>query len=31
METRVIVMEVKKMTERRELEAKETEFYEWGK
>jgi uncharacterized protein len=31
METRVIVMEVTKMTARRELEAKQTEFYEWEK
>jgi uncharacterized protein len=27
--TRAIVMEVRKMTVRRELEGKETEFYEW--
>jgi hypothetical protein len=31
LETRAIVMEVKKMTARRELEAKQTEFYEWEK
>jgi hypothetical protein len=31
LETRVIVMEVTKMTARREMEAKETEFYEWEK
>jgi uncharacterized protein len=29
LETRIIVMEIKKMTARRELEAKQTEFYEW--
>ncbi len=28
-DTRAIVMEVTKMTARRELETKETEFYEW--
>jgi uncharacterized protein len=31
LEIRAIVMEVKKMTARRELEAKQTEFYEWAK
>jgi nitroimidazol reductase NimA-like FMN-containing flavoprotein (pyridoxamine 5'-phosphate oxidase superfamily) len=31
LETRAIVMEVTKITARRELEAKETEFYEWEK
>lgn len=31
METRVIVMDVTKMTARRELEEKQTEFYEWEK
>jgi len=31
METRIIVMEITKMTARRELEAKQTEFYEWEK
>lgn len=31
LETRVIVMEVTKMTARRELETKQTEFYEWKK
>ncbi len=30
-ETRVIVMEVTRMTARRELETKQTEFYEWEK
>jgi nitroimidazol reductase NimA-like FMN-containing flavoprotein (pyridoxamine 5'-phosphate oxidase superfamily) len=30
-DTRAIVMEVKEMTARRELETKETEFYEWEK
>jgi uncharacterized protein len=30
-DTRAIVMEVTKMTVRRELEAKETKFYEWEK
>jgi hypothetical protein len=29
LDTRAIVMEVKKMTARRELETKGTEFYEW--
>ena len=31
METRIIVMDVTQMTARRELEAKQTEFYEWEK
>jgi uncharacterized protein len=30
LETRAIIMEVERMTARRELETKETEFYEWG-
>ena len=30
LETRAIIMEVETMTARRELETKETEFYEWG-